>query len=752
MPMTDESTLDDLLDRWEARVREGRPIELESLCGEHPKLLDELRRRVAMLGRMDALLETQAYSAAGAEGPREPTTTATGASEISPAAIDAGRYRAIRFHAAGGLGAIFVAHDSELQREVALKLIKHEWASSAESRHRFALEAEITGRLEHPGIVPVYGFGHGSQSGEGGRPFYTMRFIRGESLQSAIDRFHAADAAPRDPGERALEFQKLLRGFLLVCETIAFAHSRGVVHRDLKPANIMLGAYGETLVVDWGLAKVLGATEPAAPDDDTLWTPAAAARLEQSIQGLARGSPAYMSPEQAEGRWDLVGPVSDIYSLGAVLYMLLTGQRAFDGRDLGEVFDKVRRGDFRPPRAVKASVPEALEAVCLKAMRVAPSDRYQSAQLFAADIEHYLADEPVSALVDRWPTRARRWLKRHRTFAASAGIGLLMTLLGLAGLSAVLRVKNTQLTTARQRAEQNFDLAHGAVKDLLDEVDGNPALRRPGTHRAQESLLRVALKYYRDFLSSGHDDPQLRREQAQAHRLVGQIVAEIGPPEQALTEYRAAEAILAKLAASGATPEIAFARADIASRLALLEGQLGRLEASRADFRQARERYERLVADHPRRAEFRWNLACLQLAEGEFTQDATLLEAARKAFDETPGGATALPAEMQLALARTCCALGAIYNLRGELTAAGTALRAPTTRSPRSVPRIKPGSRSSRLAGKSIWIRRRSRGSAARTSRRSNCSWPPKRGSPASPNKIPMCRNFACVWPRRILA
>jgi serine/threonine-protein kinase len=174
------------------------------------------------------------------------------------------RFRILRPHAQGGLGQVLVALDEELHREVALKEIKDRHANHAESRDRFVREAEITGGLEHPGIVPVYGLGHYPD----GRPFYAMRFIQGESLQEAIRRFHAADRPDRDGTERALELRQLLGRFVDVCHAIAYAHSRGVIHRDLKPANVMLGQFGETLVVDWGLAKATGRPvgdgEPAA--------------------------------------------------------------------------------------------------------------------------------------------------------------------------------------------------------------------------------------------------------------------------------------------------------------------------------------------------------------------------------------------------------------------------------------------------------------------------------------------------------
>jgi serine/threonine protein kinase len=283
------------------------------------------------------------------------------------------RFRVLRPHAQGGLGAVFVALDSELHREVALKQILDRHADDPHSRQRFLLEAEITGGLEHPGIVPVYGLGTYAD----GRPFYAMRFIKGGSLKEAIGRFHADATLAKDPGRRSLELRKLLRRFTDVCTAIDDAHSRGVLHRDLKPGNIIVGKHGETLVVDWGLAKVVGRVEPGMGSGERTLVPSSASGSAQTLPGSALGTPAYMSPEQAEGHLERLGPRSDVYSLGATLYCLLTGQPPFAG-DAVEVIPAVQKGEFPPPRAIDASLDRVLEAVCLKAMALRPADRYGS--------------------------------------------------------------------------------------------------------------------------------------------------------------------------------------------------------------------------------------------------------------------------------------------------------------------------------------------------------------------------------------
>ncbi len=261
------------------------------------------------------------------------------------------RFRILRPHAKGGLGEVFVARDEELHREVALKQIQDRHAHDSHSRARFLVEAEVTGGLEHPGVVPVYGLGQYAD----GRPFYAMRFIKGDSLKEAIDRYHKT--ADCDAGERALEFRRLLGRFVDVCNAIAYAHSRGVLHRDLKPGNIMLGPYGETLVVDWGLAKVVGRPEGVATSDEATLRPEAASGSAPTLAGSAIGTPQFMSPEQAAGKLAQLGPATDVYSLGATLYCLLTGRAPFQDTDVGLLLARVQKGEFQSPRTLRRDVP-----------------------------------------------------------------------------------------------------------------------------------------------------------------------------------------------------------------------------------------------------------------------------------------------------------------------------------------------------------------------------------------------------------
>jgi serine/threonine-protein kinase len=344
------------------------------------------------------------------------------------------RFAVLRPYARGGLGEVSVARDQELHRDVALKEIQTKHADHPESRTRFLREAEITGQLEHPGIVPVYGLGQYSD----GRPYYAMRFIKGESLKAAIDRFHKQDYSAGGPSARSTESvlrsRDLLTRFVSVCNTAAYAHSRGVLHRDLKPSNIILGEFGETLVVDWGLAKTINAI-PRAGDDAGSKTlhefpfrlAISDADTDLTQMGRVLGTPPFMSPEQATGRLDLMGPASDVYSLGATLYYVLTGKTPFSDLDTREILDHVQRGDFIRPRQLDPHLAPDLEAICLKAMAVKPENRYSSALALAEDLERWLAEEPVTAYSEPITVRVARWARRHeRARGVALSLGFIM--------------------------------------------------------------------------------------------------------------------------------------------------------------------------------------------------------------------------------------------------------------------------------------------------------------------------------------
>ena len=345
--------------------------------------------------RTDALAEHRDRVEFAADSAREPS----GSND------DIERFRVIRPHARGGLGEVFLAIDVELDRHVALKELQAYHADDPQSQSRFLREARVTGKLEHPGIVPVYGLGRHRD----GRPYYAMRFIEGETLKQAIERFHGARAAAHGRGERELAFRRLLRSFIDACNAVAYAHSRGVVHRDLKPENIMLGRFGETLVVDWGVAKM---TTDALSEAASSSVENGLEELSLTRPGAAIGTPQYMSPEQASAGLSRVKPASDVYGLGATLYCVLVGHGPFPSGDVADVLHRVTRGIFPTPRRLRRSIDPKLEAICLKAMALKSEDRHETALALAGEIEAWLAEVSYRSEQERSLHEAKRSLSR----------------------------------------------------------------------------------------------------------------------------------------------------------------------------------------------------------------------------------------------------------------------------------------------------------------------------------------------------
>jgi serine/threonine protein kinase/tetratricopeptide (TPR) repeat protein len=496
--VNDRSTALDriLLDR--GALSPGRHALLVGLVEEHLKLHDddpekslaalssigsvrEDLSRIADAGLQASLARVSAARLDGDGDDRFRTVSASLGTSTSAGS----RFRILRPHAKGGLGQVSVALDQELDRPIALKEIQDRHADDPASRARFVQEAEITGKLEHPGIIPVYGLGHDAC----GRPFYAMRFIEGDSLGEAIRAFHRDEALTKDLARRGARLRELLRRFTDVCNAVAYAHSRGVLHRDLKPGNIMLGPYGETLVVDWGLAKPLGATlagEPAADAASGIGSSITGGPIRLSDQSGSRsdtvagspiGTPAYASPEQVVGALDRLGPATDIYGLGATLYALLTGRPPVDADDLPDVLRRVQKGEIPPPRSLDPAIPRPLEAICLKAMALKPGNRYPTARALAQDVTRWLDDEPVSAYREPISVRTARWMRRHRTLVASTVAVFVFGAFGLAGFAMVLASVNRELDRQRQAAVDSEKRARdGEAKAKKSEAETKATL------------------------------------------------------------------------------------------------------------------------------------------------------------------------------------------------------------------------------------------------------------------------------------
>jgi eukaryotic-like serine/threonine-protein kinase len=588
--MTDDEPADDeLLDlicQLEDLYDQGRLPTPSVLAGYPPELVEKLTKRAEKIVALNRFWE-------GAVGNDKKSRDGE-ILEVKPALAS---YRPFKLHARGGLGEVFLAHDVSLGRDVALKLIQEERAHEHLTYERFSREARITARLQHPGVVPVYAIGAGTD----GRPYYAMRFIAGETLRAAIVRLHKPPATePLDA--KHIVFQQLIRRFLSVCETMAYVHQLEVLHRDLKPSNIILGPYGETLVVDWGLAKDMRRADTL--EDQAAHGGNGSLDSDITFAGQTLGTPSYMSPEQAAGAWAEVGRQSDVYSLGATLFEILTGQSPFPGSDLVAVIDRVRRGDLERPRRINPRAPAALEAVCLKTMARLPEGRYADARELADEIERWLADSPVHAYREPWAVRARRWRRRHRALVTGVSAATVIAVIGLAVLTIVLTSKNRQLDKQRTRAEDRERLALDAVKRFRDVLVRNDDLRnRPDLHGLRQVLLREPLDFFRELrtqiMASEEPGSGAPMKLISANVELAETTRELGDPENALRAYNEALGLIDKIAMPGNSFEARTIRARILNALGDILRRTGRVADAMQAFQASLESLELLSHERP---------------------------------------------------------------------------------------------------------------------------------------------------------
>ncbi len=573
--------------------------------------------------------------------------------------LNEGRYTLTRLHAEGGLGKVWLAHDKDLRREVALKEIKPNRADSTEVWRRFLKEAQITGQLEHPGIVPVYEL---ARRKEDEQPFYTMRFIRGKTLAAAIAEFHRNRNG--QPADRLELSRQLLEPYVKVCEAISYAHSRGVIHRDLKPENVVLGGFGEAVVLDWGLAKMV-----ESPVLDREGTPARGVVIgpesETSKTVGHYGTPLYMAPEQVQGQNDLVDARTDVYALGTILFEILTGHAAFKGESLDEIYSKILTAPTPSARESESTVPRALDAVCARAMAHDRASRYGTAIELAEDIRRWVADEPVSAWREPLGTRVRRWVGRHRTLVNSI-VSLLATAIVALSIAIVL------VSAAKRQTQNALEKATAATKSEQAE-----ALHARNEAATSNAVIEALVNTFRVSDPIGVEGLGIRGGSESGRTLTARDVLDrnakwvkeklndqptvqatlmdtIGDVYRSMTEYEKAERLL-KSALEIRTRLHGRNHQDVAKsllHLGWLNQDRGRLEEAEKQFRECIEMRTLLLGEeHFDTLAATRHLAILWMIEGDTERSVPAYRALLKTLSQERG-----ESDREVALTRLCLA------------------------------------------------------------------------------------------------
>jgi serine/threonine protein kinase len=503
-----QNRLNEVLLAYVEALQAGQAPDREQWLADHAELAGELREFLAghdQLHQLTAVL-------------REAVPTQAPTAPVG----ELGDFRLLREVGRGGMGVVYEAEQNSLGRRVALKVLPFAAALDPRQLQRFRIEAQAAAQLHHTSIVPVFAIGC-----ERGVHYYAMQFIEGQSLAAVIDELkRTARPTPGDdavtPVRGALSTERSTqpRAFFAsaarlgkqAAEALEHAHQMGIVHRDIKPGNLLLDVRGQVWVADFGLAQFRSDSELTAT-------------------GEVLGTLRYASPEQARALPGIIDARSDIYSLGATLYELLTLHPVFDGKDRGELQRQIAFDDPALPRRLDRAIPVELETIVLKALAKNPADRYATAGALAADLQRFLDDKPILARRPSLAERAAKWSRRHRPVVVAALVLLLMGVMVL-GVSTLLiaqaygreRQKAKEARDAQDLAEKDFSRAKRAV-DLLTQLSEDELAGMPFTEGVRRKMLDAALTFYQEFLDQHRADPAVQPELARVTRLVAELSA-----------------------------------------------------------------------------------------------------------------------------------------------------------------------------------------------------------------------------------
>jgi serine/threonine protein kinase/tetratricopeptide (TPR) repeat protein len=630
-----DARLAELIEELTTRLQAGERIDLEACLRDYPEHVERLEK---LLPAVRMLADVSRSRDAGlVSGLPDP---------VSPLG-QLGDFRLLREIGRGGMGVVYEAEQISLGRRVALKVLPFAATVDAKQLQRFKNEAQAAAHLQHPHIVPVHYVGC-----ERGVHFYAMQYVDGQTLAqliaglraemaeqakdqaelpATVDRPASGEAGARGTDHSELRtpcpptapaistehstrppafFRTAAQLGLQAATALEHAHQLGIIHRDIKPANLLIetaaplapagrGVGGEGLrlwITDFGLAHVQGETK-------------------LTMTGDLLGTLRYMSPEQALAKRIIVDHRTDIYSLGATLYELLTLEPAFAGEDRQELLRQIAFEEPRPPRRWDKAIPAELETIVLKALEKNPSDRYATAQELAEDLRCFLEEKPIRARPVTVLHKVRKWARRNQAvMRALAGSAVLLAAVVVAGLViglVLLGRANTRFQEQRNLADQNFHEALRAVDDYLTQVSENRLLKSPGLQPLRKELLETALKYYQAFVQQHPDEPAVRSELARAYFRVGSIQEEIATKAEAFQAYESSRDLWERLvhddpANSGFQQQLA----ECLRKIGRLQSTfLGHPDQGLQALQDAEALYEQLTLAEPKNLEFQSGLA-----------------------------------------------------------------------------------------------------------------------------------------------
>jgi tetratricopeptide (TPR) repeat protein len=568
-PLDREQRLDDAIADYLEAVDAGARPDPADWLARFPDLAADLARFFGEQDRVHNLLGGLDPAATLDLAPTIDTTPHDTPTPV-PTAIPLewfGNYELVEEIARGGMGVVYRARQASLNRTVALKMILAGRLALAADVQRFRSEAEAAAHLEHPHIVPLYEVGE-----HDGQHYFTMKLIEGGSLAQHAGRFQA------DP-------QATARLLATVARAVHYAHQRGILHRDLKPANVLLDERGRPHLTDFGLARRL----QGGPD--------------LTRTGIAVGTPSYMAPEQATAGGRAVTTAADVYSLGAILYELLTGRPPFRTESPLETLRQVLEREPDRPRALNRRVSRDLENICLKCLEKEPARRYPSAAELADDLDRYQRGELVRARRAGAVERLWRWCRRRPLVAALSAALVLSLAVGAGLITWQWRRAEAHLAQAeaeRARAEEGFREAHRAVNDFCTRVSEGQLRDVPGLQPVRRELLEAALAYYARFLRERGDDPALKAELADIHFRIATITSLLGSKPEALTAYARARTLYEELLqADPISVPLRAGLAETHARIGVLQADTGQPAAALTSYLRASRLYGGLLQERP---------------------------------------------------------------------------------------------------------------------------------------------------------